>query len=220
MTEPLAGQRGRIIRVIGVDFDNTLVGYDEVLYRVARQRGLIVAQAPRSKLAIREVIRESPGGDRAWHAVQTEVYGQCMDEARLIDGVPRFLERCRAHRTKVFIISHKTEVAVSEERTVCLREVAAAWMSGHRFFDPDGLAFAPSDVYFESTRSEKVTRIAQLGCTHFVDDLEETFLDASFPEGVQKILYAPNGRTAVVLPDVQVCSNWKEISDYCFSANR
>ena len=32
-------------------------------------------------------------------------------------------------------------------------------------------------------------RIRALGCTHFIDDLEEVFLEPSFPSDVHKILF-------------------------------
>jgi hypothetical protein len=43
-------------------------------------------------------------------------------------------------------------------------------------------------VYFEGTRTEKIARIVALGCTHFIDDLEEVFDDPAFPSGVERLL--------------------------------
>ena len=40
---------------------------------------------------------------------------------------------------------------------------------------------AREDVYFESTRADKLTRIAALSLTHFIDDLEEVLTDPDFP---------------------------------------
>ena len=48
-------------------------------------------------------------------------------------------------------------------------------MEQQGFFDPKGLNLKRENVYFESTREEKVARIGFLKCTHFIDDLEETF---------------------------------------------
>ena len=203
-------------RVIGVDFDNTLVRYDELIYDVARQRGLVPEGVSKSKQAIRDSIRQS-AGDSAWHAVQTVVYGERMEEARLSDGVAAFFARARRQQTRVFIVSHKTEHAIADGRQVRFREAALGWMARQRFFDPDGLGLGTSQVYFESTRDEKLSRIRALDCTHFVDDLAETFLEPAFPAGVRKILYAPHG-SPVPLPDVTVCTTWKEIGDFCFNA--
>ena len=60
-------------------------------------------------------------------------------------------------------------------------------------------------------------RIRQLKCTHFIDDLEETFLEAGFPDGVQKILYAPHP-TQTLVPAVTTVSSWGEAADLTFGS--
>lgn len=202
--------------VIGVDLDNTLVSYDEVMYRVALQRGLIPEGLKKSKQAIRDAIRRSQAGDRAWHGVQAAAYGERMEEAQLIDGVAAFFARCRRMGAKVYIVSHKTEWPGGDVRPVHLREAATAWMRHHRFFENDGMGLSDRDVYFEPAREKKLARIGRLGCTHFIDDLVETFLEPSFPDGVRKLLYAPHG--ASMIPDVRTFTTWKEISDFFFDS--
>ena len=90
------------------------------------------------------------------------------------------------------------------------------WMRNHGFFDSDGLGLSENDVYFESTRIEKIERIKKLGCTHFIDDLEELFLEESFPGHVGKILFAPYGMK-LSLRGVIVASSWKDIHNYFFN---
>ena len=90
-------------------------------------------------------------------------------------------------------------------------------MKQNRFLEADGLGVSPADVYFEVTRRDKVERLKNLGCTHFIDDLEEVFLDASFPTNVEKILYDPYEQNSL-LPGVKVAKTWKEISEYFFDA--
>ena len=204
--------------VVGIDFDNTLVTYDDVVYRVALEQGLIKQGATRSKQAIRNAIRQSPEGDGAWQAVQAVIYGDRIDEAMLIDGVSEFFGRCRARGVKVCIVSHKTVHAGQGASAVNLRVAATSWMGRHRFFDTDGLGLSPADVYFEPTREAKLSQIDRIGCTHFIDDLEETFREETFPVGVEKILYAAHGQ-GTSLSDVTVCSSWKEISDYLFGSD-
>ena len=64
--------------------------------------------------------------------------------------------------------------------------------------------------FFHSTRQDKIKRIRNLDCTHFIDDLEETFLEESFPEKVEKILFDPHGQYSP-RPGVKICSSWQEI---------
>ena len=203
--------------VVGVDFDNTLVDYDHVIYNVALQQGLIHPDTKQSKKYIRDSIRQSPNGEIEWQRLQALVYGPRMGEARLIDGVQTFFKLCKHFRVRVYIISHKTEFAKLDKTGTNLRVAALTWMREKEFFEADGLGLSQQDVYFESTRREKIERIKHLRCTHFIDDLEETFLERSFPTNVEKILYAPHMEHSS-LPGVRVFTTWKEISEYFFDA--
>jgi len=56
-----------------------------------------------------------------------------------------------------------------------------------------------------------------LNCTHFIDDLEETFLDDSFPRDVKKMLFTAH-LPARAVPGVKVVSDWAQIQNYVFDA--
>ena len=171
----------------------------------------------KSKREIRDRIRQLSDGENEWQRVQAVVYGPRMGEARVIDGVRGFFDLCRRHQTKVFIVSHKTEFARFDETGTHLRTAAVLWMKKNGFFKADGFSLSQEDIYFESTRLEKIERIRRLGCTHFIDDLEEVFLEDAFPTSVEKILYAPQTRRSS-FPGVKVMATWEEISGYLFHA--
>lgn len=200
---------------IGVDFDNTLVNYDDLMYEIARQRGLIPSSTPRIKKDIRDRIRQLPEGEIEWQRLQAVAYGPRISGARLIDGVRNFFELCRDYKTDIYVISHKTEYANYDETNTNLRTAAMAWLEDSGLFAAAGPALSPGKVYFEPTRREKIERIRQLKCTHFIDDLEETFLEESFPIDVEKILYAPY-RPSPLRGEVRVFVNWRDINDYFF----
>lgn len=203
--------------VIGVDFDNTIAGYDELMHAIALERGLIAPGVARSKKAIRDAIRALPDGETHWRGLQVTAYGPQMKQARLIDGVREFFESCRRLAVPVYIVSHKTVYANFGEANVNLRTAALAWLDDQGFFDPRGIALDKADVYFESTRDEKIERICRLGVSDFVDDLDETFLEASFPPDVRKILFATDGRTLNVAGLVAF-RTWQEIRAYLLDA--
>ena len=208
-------------RIIGVDFDNTIVNYDDIVHRVAVQRGLIHPNVSKSKKCIRDIILQMPGGEVEWQRLQAVVYGSRMEEARLIDGVQVFFELCKLYKVKVYIISHKTEFARFDETGANLRVVAMAWMKKNRFFETDGLGLPQESVYFEPSRHEKIERIKYLRCTHFIDDLEEIFFENSFPASVEKILYTPHRQDIsrqVISRGARVFTRWEEICDYFFNA--
>ncbi len=196
--------------VIGVDFDNTIASYDELMHAIAVERGLICADVAKSKKLIRDAIRALPDGETHWRSLQVTAYGPRMPEARLIEGVREFFAECGRRNIPVYIVSHKTEYANFGEANVNLRAVAMAWLDRHGFFAPGELGLNRDDVFFESTRAEKIERVKALGATHFIDDLEETFRETSFPLGVQKILLAAPGQAGDAAGAVSIAT-WKQI---------
>ena len=175
--------------VLGIDFDNTLVTYDALIHKTALERGLITAATDVSKRTVRDQIRSGPGGDVAWQKLQGLVYGPLMPRAALMPGAAEFIRAGRARNWPMYIVSHKTEFAGYDDTRTNLRDAAAAWMTSQGFFGPDGLGFSRDQVFFEGTRDAKLERIRSLGCTHFIDDLEEVFLEPLFPPGVEKFLF-------------------------------
>jgi diaminopimelate decarboxylase len=204
--------------ICGIDFDNTIVTYDELLATIASERGLIGAGHVQTKRSIRDQIRLLPDGEIEWQKCQALLYGQRIAEARLIDGAASFIRLCRERGVQVHIVSHKTEFSHFDDTGTNLRTAAMNWMRANRFFDPGGLGLDPGNVHFAATREEKIGRIRDLACTHFIDDLEETFLEDTFPRATARILYEP-GRAAPPPSGVALMKTWQEIRDYFFSAN-
>ena len=204
--------------ICGIDFDNTIVTYDELLSAVARERGLIVNGSAETKRGIRDRIRQLPNGEIEWQKCQAVLYGQRIGEAQLIEGVAPFIMECRARSIPVHIVSHKTEFSLYDATHTNLRTAAMKWMVARRFFDADGLGLSPEDVYFAATRAEKIACIRGLKCTHFIDDLEETFLEPDFPPATARILYEP-GRQSSAPGGVALMRTWQEIREYFFRAN-
>jgi len=192
-----------------------VVSYDELLARIARERGLLQSGGAGTKRKLRDRIRQLQDGEIEWQKCQAQLYGPRIGEARLIEGVPEFLALCRERSVKVYIVSHKTAFSQYDNTNTNLRTAALQWMTANGFFEPNRLGLAVSDVFFAGTRQEKIDRIAALGCTDFVDDLEETFLEESFPRDTTRILYEP-GRDSPPPNGVVWMNNWQEISEYFF----
>lgn len=204
-------------RTIGVDFDNTIVSYNELIYSAARQRGLISSDVMKNKKEIRDVVRGLSDGEIEWQKLQAFAYGRGMKNAVLMEGVEKFFDLCRRSDIPTFIISHKTRFASMDTERVDLRETAMSWMNQNKFFDKNGLGLAVDNVYFESTRQGKIDCIRALGCTHFIDDLQETFLEESFPGHVEKILFSPQ-ETNINFKNIKIFQTWDQIYGY-FSGN-
>jgi hypothetical protein len=193
---------------IGIDFDNTIITYDDVFRDSAKQHRLIDRDFSGSKQAVRDAIRRLPDGELAWQRLQGQVYGKGIGGATMVAGVETFLRRCRAEGCAVVVVSHKTEYGHFDLDRVNLRKAALDWMTGQGLLGGDyGIALA--DVYFESTRAEKLARIATLSLTHFIDDLEEVLGDPDFPPNVERILFADGAHPAS--PSYISCSTWRDI---------
>ena len=202
--------------IIGIDFDNTIINYDEVVYKIACERNFIPASFPHNKQKIKDAIVALPEGHVKWQEVQAIMYGERIQEAKLTPGLLKFIQECENHGFQIYVISHKTKYSNLLTNSRDFKSVALQWMSKN-IFSPES-SLLPSLVYFEPTREEKIKRIAQLRCTHFIDDLEEVFLEPNFPNDIIKILYAPNRDAKKILPkDITLRNNWEEIHAYFFS---
>ena len=197
---------------IGIDFDNTMVAYDRLFHVCALELGLIDDTVEANKTAVRDAIRHRLGNHQ-WIELQGLVYGPRMLQAPPTPGIETFLARCADAGIAVAVISRKTLYAEAGPR-FNLHDAARDWLS--RFGAPRyGLR-----VFLEISLDGKLARIAEEGCTHFVDDLEEIFKAPAFPPQVRKILYAPSasraGNAEVCLrrnkDEVAVCRNWDEVA--------
>lgn len=191
---------------LGLDFDGTVVVYDEVFHRHAIERFGMPRELPVHKTAVRDWLRSQPDGETKWIELQGLVYGLKMAEAKLAPGLAEFLRAIRTAQIPVCIISHKTEFSVAEPR-VNLRAAALAWLEQNGFFTSDGFGLRREDVFFESTRAAKLQRIAAQGCTLFVDDLEEVLMEREFPKGVERWHYLP-GQAERREGEIQCFSDW------------
>jgi hypothetical protein len=201
--------------IIGVDFDNTIINYDQLFLRLANKEGWGKPGLVPGKKEIRDHVRRLDGGENKWQKLQGLAYGAEINGAVRAAGVMKFFARCRQEGVATYIVSHKTEFAAQDKYKVNLRHCAVDWLTYMGFLSGDAKVIAADRLFFEETRLLKIDRIKQLGCTHFIDDLAELFADPAFPAGVKKIHYSPfensNFSNGICL------SSWSEINDYFFN---
>jgi hypothetical protein len=195
---------------IGVDFDNTLVCYDDLFARVCRERGLIGDDFPANKTAIRDHLR-AVGREDDWTEVQGIVYGPRITEATAFGGALDFLRQAGREGHEIFIISHKTRHPYRGEKHD-LHEAALNWLRGNGAFDPDGGGVKPERALFHERKEEKIARIAEVGCDWFIDDLPEILGHERFPEDVQRVLFDPGDAHGNDERWYRV-NRWREIGD-------
>lgn len=194
--------------MIGVDFDNTIVRYDDVFGRVALDLGLVPLDAATSKTAVRDHLRAVGQEDR-WTELQGIIYGPRMMDAALFPGVAEFFARCREGRTPVAIVSHRTRFPYLGERHD-LHAAAREFLARHGFHDERSIGLPSDRVFFEETKEGKLARIEAVGCSTFIDDLPELLADPRFPAGVRRILFDP-GRLHEPPTGVEVAASWADV---------
>jgi hypothetical protein len=191
--------------LLGLDFDNTLISYDQLFRQVALDKGLIPSTIPPEKNAVRDYLRRQNVEDE-WTKLQGEVYGGRILEAQPYPHMRETLMRLAAHHVPMCIVSHKTRWPYLGERWD-LHAAARSWLDKQGFYESDGLAWSPDKVFFELSKEEKTARIVALRCTHYVDDLPE-ILDM-LPQTIHKILFAPGNHAAK--PEWSVMASWAEL---------
>lgn len=201
--------------IIGVDLDNTLISYDELIHRCATEAGLVSVATRRHKKTIRDLIRQLPDGERRWVQLQAHIYGEGIVGARPFEGVQEFLQECRRHDIRIFIVSHKTERCDVDGKQIKLRDHALDWLGHNGFFDHGRFGLDRAGVFFESTRDAKIDRIRRLSCTHFIDDLEEVFVHPGFPASVERLMFDPYAEAGASL-DMKVFRTWRSITAHLF----
>lgn len=191
---------------LGIDFDNTIICYDEVFRAEALQQGLIPPELSGGKGVIRDYLR-GIGQEDLWTELQGQVYGKAIVHAPPFPGIRDFLRSMKAAGAVLFLVSHKTRHPYRGP-AYDLHAAAWKWLEEQDFFED---CLAPADVFFELTKADKLSRIGRLGLSYFIDDLPEFLVEPGFPAGVQRILFDP-GNTCTGPQPFWVAASFPEIA--------
>ena len=201
--------------LVGLDFDNTIVCYDRLFHRLARERELIPESVPATKSAVRDYLR-SIDRENDWTEMQGVGYGPRISDAEPFPGVIEFLSSCKANGIRVAIISHKTKHPYLGEK-YDLHEAAHTFLTRHGFYRTSDTGLSPLSVWLELTKQDKLDRIGSLGCDVFVDDLPEFLGEASFPTQPRKVLFDPTN-ACPDRADYTRAASWNDIAALVRSA--
>lgn len=193
---------------IGLDFDNTIVSYDDLIYRVAEEQGLLTPPVARNKVAVRDQLR-SKGLEQAWIEMQGQIYGPRMREAVVYPGFIEFLAAARADGHVLSIVSHKT-LKPFAGAAYDLHASARDWIATHLVCDGAPIIEA-SRIHFETTKPAKIARIGTIGCDVFIDDLPEILLDPAMAAAVRKVLYDPDSHFSSTDQSLIRVTGWDEV---------
>lgn len=176
--------------IVGLDFDNTIVCYDEAIAVLAEKTFALPTEVSRTKLGIRDYLRRT-GQEEAWTQFQGELYGPGMAYASPFPEVVSTLRDLEQAGYQFVVISHRTRFPYLGER-YDLHQFANDWLQAH-------LPRVLSSVAFHETKSDKILDIGRVGCDYFLDDLPEILSDSQFPQSTRGILFSPMGERGVWL---------------------
>ncbi len=194
--------------LVGIDFDNTIVSYDKIYCIVAREQGTLPSHLTLTKTQLRNRLR-AEGREDVWTEMQGYVYGERMQEARPFPGVIEFFSYSEKSGIPVAIISHRTKYPYRGPR-YDLHIAAKQWLQENMLTGTGQTLLREDQVFFEVSKEDKIKRIVQQGCTHFIDDLPEFLLDSNFPDKVTRILFDPES-CYEDSPHFHRANSWEEI---------
>lgn len=193
--------------LVGIDFDNTIVSYDQLFYDVALEKQLIPKQLPPVKTEVRDYLRKIDKED-IWTEMQGYVYGAKMADAAIFPGVREFMRWAADIGHNLAIVSHKTKHPFIGE-PYDLHAAARKWIE-NELLDEGGKFINDAQIFFELTKEDKISRIEKIHCDIFIDDLPEILKAPGFPDFTCKILFDPT-KIHSELPGVTSVKCWNEI---------
>lgn len=190
--------------LIGIDFDNTIVCYDNVYKKIVSDGIIVPPSTTPNKDSVKKYLIDQ-NQESKWTELQGTIYGPLMRYARPFPNVIKFIEMQLNIGNSISIISHRTHYPILGKK-YNLHEYAKAWIQENLISDNKPLLMEDS-IFFNTTKNEKINKIITLECDYFIDDLPE-ILDQIDSIGVKKILFAPNMKIKTQHISAQ---NWQEI---------
>jgi hypothetical protein len=169
--------------IIGFDFDNTIVCYDNAIAILADQQFDLPLDVPRTKLGIRDFLRAN-GRENDWTRFQGELYGPGMAYAEPFENALDVICKLGELGHRLSVISHRTQFPYLG-KPHDLHAFAASWLR-------ERIPAVFELVTFQESKAKKISTIALTGCELFLDDLPEILSDPLFPRSTTGILFAPN----------------------------
>jgi hypothetical protein len=197
---------------IGVDFDNTIVCYDEAVAILADKLFKLDPKVARTKIGLRNYFREK-NAEYKWTEFQGELYGPGMIYARPYEGSVEALQKLKEDGHDLVLISHRSRkpyAGRSHDLHGAARLWVCNWLQNKGLFGDIG---GSECVHFLETQKQKLEMITHQRCDAFIDDLPEVLFNNGFPAESRKYLFDPTGNSRChnIRYEVTVISKWIEI---------
>ena len=193
---------------IGIDLDNTIINYDNIFEKAAKNKNLVDENWCGRKENIKKEILKQKNGTLIWQFIQGEVYGDLIKNANLNTGVYQFILRALVNDCKIYIISHKTKYA-QHSKKILLRDKSTKYLINKNIIGKINI----KNIFYENSRRDKINRINKKNLSWYIDDLSVILKDKRLENKSKKILYQKKSLRKYV----DFCTNdWYEISNIIF----
>lgn len=199
---------------IGVDFDDTIICYDGVFHAAALEFGLIEEDVGVTRKDVRNALRQA-GKEDAWAELQGHVYGKCLHMAEPFEGVREFFSVANMQGFDLAIICHKS-LHPHKGPKYDLHAEIIDWLREKGFVGDSHHAIPRERVSFVSTVEDKIDIIADLACSHYIDDRAAFFDEVAFPLQTVPVLFDPREEN----PDADFprVTSWRELTQELIEA--
>ena len=114
---------------IGLDFDNTIVCYDNAIKLLSEQLFELPDDVSRTKIGLRDYLRRE-GRESEWTAFQGQLYGPGMIYAEPFADAISTMHQLEDQGHELFIVSHRSKWPYAGRR-YDLHGAAQNWISEH-----------------------------------------------------------------------------------------
>ena len=169
---------------VGFDFDNTIINYDNLFYKISLKKGLITKKVGKSKESIKNYLIKNYSIN-IWQKIQSEVYSESISLAKPNNEIIKLIKYLIKNNIEVFIVSHKTKFPYFGNR-INLHKLSLKWINKNII--KKNIKIKKKNIFFETTEKKKINKIKKLKLSHFIDDLDKilTLLN----ESIAKIKYS------------------------------
>lgn len=151
---------------VGVDLDNTIVIYDELILEVCKELGVATPEDLVTKEKISNYLKQT-GQNSKWTDIQALIYGPEMHRAKVAPGFLDFILTAKEEKSKLTLISNRSPFAAHDYKKKCnLHSCAKKWIKANipNVFD---------EIFFKSLAEEKIKLASKMCFDYFIDDLDE-----------------------------------------------
>ena len=201
--------------IIGIDLDNTIINYDKTFLNIALKKKIISENKIISKEKLKQKIIKKKSIEQ-WKAIQGIAYGKNIYHSDIMKFFHDFIILSKIRKIKIYIISHKTKYGHYDKKKIQLRKKATQFLISKKIINSDISPILKSNIYFCDTLDQKISKIKELECDFFIDDLYKVINNKNFPKQTTPILFNRSQTKIKYKKKIINYSSWSEILNYFF----